>query len=64
MAAFGEKCKYLQITGEDSVDHNGVALRLKGVLFDIHEFWMIHSAGSTIVDVVKCKCNRLGPGSS
>jgi hypothetical protein len=36
MAAFGEKCKYLQITGEDSVDHNGVALRLKGVLFDIH----------------------------
>lgn len=61
MAAFGEKCKYLQITGEDSVDHNGVVLRLKGVLFDIHEFWMIHSSGSTIVDVVKCKCNQ--PGS-
>jgi hypothetical protein len=50
--AFGEKCKYLQTTGEDAVDHNGVALMLKGVLFDFEEFWMITSIGNTIVKVV------------
>lgn len=55
MAAFGEKCKYLQISGEDAVDHNGVALKLKGVLFDTEECWMIRSSGNTIVDVVICK---------
>ena len=61
MAAFGEKCKYLQIIGEDSVDHNGVALKLKGILFDIDQFWMIRSSGNTIVDVVQCKWMQ--PGS-
>ena len=60
MDAFGEKCKYLQIVGEDCVDHNGVALKLKGVLFDVHEFWMIRSSGNTIVDVVKCKWSQSG----
>jgi hypothetical protein len=60
MEAFGEKCKYLQIAGEDCVDHNGVALKLKGVLFDVHEFWMIRSSGNTIVDVVKCKWSQSG----
>jgi len=60
MDAFGEKCKYLQIAGEDCVDHNGVALKLKGVLFDVQEFWMIRSSGNTIVDVVKCKWSQSG----
>jgi hypothetical protein len=55
MSAFGEKCKYLQITGESAVDHNGAPLALKGVLFDLEEFWMINSRGNVIVDVVKCK---------
>eukprot|EP01038_Epipyxis_sp_PR26KG_P011740 gene11740-15710_t len=58
--SFGEKCKYLQIAGEDSVDHNGVALKLKGVLFDVDEFWMIRSSGNTIVDVVKCMWSQSG----
>eukprot|EP01031_Cornospumella_fuschlensis_P023701 gene23701-28718_t len=60
MDAFGEMCKYLQIASEDCVDHNGVALKLKGVLFDVHEFWMIRASGSTIVDVVKCKWSQSG----
>ena len=55
MEGFGEKCKYLQIAGEDCFDHNGVALKLKGILFDVDEFWMIRSSGNTIVDVVKCR---------
>lgn len=59
MKAFGEKCKYLQVAGEDCVDHNGVALKLKGVLFDVEEFWMIRSSGNTIVDVVQCKWAQL-----
>lgn len=58
---FGEKCKYLQIAGEDCVDFNGIALTLKGVLFDVEEFWMISSAGNVIVDVVMRKWAQ--PGS-
>jgi hypothetical protein len=54
MGGFGEKCKYLQISGEEKLDHNGQPLRLKGILFDYSEFWMIRSSGNTIVDVVKC----------
>jgi hypothetical protein len=61
MEGFGEKCKYLQIAGEDCVDQNGVALKLKGVLFDVNEFWMIRSSGNTIVDLVQCKWSM--PGS-
>ena len=60
MAAFGEMCKYLQIASENAVDFNGVAMKLKGVLFDIEEFWMIRSSGSTIIDVVKCKWTQCG----
>jgi hypothetical protein len=60
MEAFGEKCKYLQIAGEDCVDHNGVALQLRGVLFDVEEFWMIKSSGNTIVSLVKCKWSENG----
>jgi hypothetical protein len=60
MAGFGEKCKYLQICGEEQLDYDGVALRLKGVLFDIHEFWMITSSGNTIVDVMKCSWSQNG----
>eukprot|EP01039_Chlorochromonas_danica_P006611 gene6615-7304_t len=59
MQAFGEKCKYLQIAGEDCFDHNGVALKLKGVLFDKDQFWMIKSSGNTIIEVKKCQwCQR------
>ena len=60
MKAFGEKCKYLQIAGEDCVDYNDVAVKLKGVLFDVEEFWMIRSSGNTIVDVVKCPWTQSG----
>jgi hypothetical protein len=60
MQAFGEKCKYLQIAGEDCLDHNGVALKLKGVLFDKDEFWMIKSSGNTITEVEKCLWSQLG----
>jgi hypothetical protein len=60
MRAFGEKCKYLQIAGEDCKDHNGVALKMKGVLFDVTEFWMIRSSGNTITNVVKCQWTQSG----
>jgi hypothetical protein len=60
MKAFGEKCKYLQIAGEGCVDHNGVPLKLKGILFDISEFWMIRSSENTIIDVVKCGWAQAG----
>jgi hypothetical protein len=30
--SFSEKCRYLQIADEECVDHNGVVLKLKGVL--------------------------------
>ena len=60
MGGFGEKCKYLQISGEEKLDHNGVPLRLKGILFDFYEFWMIRSSGNTIVDVVKCLWSQSG----
>jgi hypothetical protein len=60
MGGFGEKCKYLQISGEGKLDHNGVPLRLKGILFDFNEFWMIRSSGNTIVDVVKCLWSQGG----
>jgi hypothetical protein len=58
--AFGEKCKYLQIAGEDCVDHNGVSLKLRGVLFDKDEFWMIKSSGNTITDVEICRWSQSG----
>ncbi len=60
MQAFGEKCKYLQIAGKDCLDHNGVALKLKGVLFDKEEFWMIKSSGNTITEVKKCHWGHRG----
>ena len=60
MEGFGEKCKYLQITGEDCVDHNGVAVKLKGVLFDTEDFWMIRSSGSTIFSLAKCPWRQEG----
>ena len=60
MQAFGEKCKYLQIAGEDCVDHNGVALKLRGVLFDKDQFWMIKSSGNTITDVEICQWSQSG----
>ena len=55
--AFGEKCKYLQIAGEDC---NGYLLRLKGVLFDVNQFWMITSHGNAISEVVICKWSQSG----
>jgi hypothetical protein len=37
MEAFGDKCKYLQITGEEEcLEINGVEIRLKGILFDVN----------------------------
>jgi len=60
MGGFGEKCKYLQITGEDSVNYDGFTLKLKGVLFDVNEFWMIRSTGNSIFDVVKCEWSQTG----
>ena len=45
MKAFGDKCKYLQIIGEEFLDINGIEVRLKGILFDVNAFWMIKSAG-------------------
>ena len=59
-AGFGEKCKYLQIAGEDTVDYDGCPAQLKGVLFDIASFWMINSRGGTISNVVKCKWSQYG----
>lgn len=60
MDGFGAICKYLQITGEDCVDYNGVAVRLKGVLFDFEELWMVQSSGNTIVRVDKCRIDQAG----
>ena len=60
MHAFGEKCKYLQIAGEGCKDCNGVAVKLKGVLFDMNQFWMIRSSGNTIVDVEICPWAQSG----
>jgi hypothetical protein len=56
--AFGQKSRYLQIAGEGCVDHNGAPPRLKGLLFDVTEFWMIRSSGNIIVDVVTCKWSQ------
>ena len=60
MEGFGDKCKYLQIAGEDCKDYNGVAVKLKGVLFDTNQFWMIRSSGNTIVDVEICPWDQSG----
>ena len=60
MEAFGDKCKYLQITGEECLNINGVEVRLKGILFDVNAFWMINSAGRVIIDVVKCDWLQTG----
>lgn len=35
-------------------------MKLKGVLFDVEEFWMIRSSGNTIVDVVRCQWSQQG----
>ena len=53
MEGFGEKCKYLQILGEDCRDVYGGWLHLKGILFDIENFWTIQSFGNAITDVEK-----------
>ena len=58
--AFGEMCKYLQIAGEDCSDFDGYLLRLKGVLFDVNQFWMITSHGNAISEVVMCKWSQSG----
>ena len=58
ISAFGEICSYLQIAGDGY--KQGVSLKLKGVLFDSEEFWMIKSSGSSIVDVVTCKWSLKG----
>jgi hypothetical protein len=58
--AFGQKVKYLQITGEDSYNHNKKPLWLKGILFDMEEFWMIRSAGEIILDLQRCKLDQNG----
>eukprot|EP01036_Dinobryon_divergens_P035027 gene35027-45344_t len=56
MEAFGDECKYLQITGEECLDINGIeVVRLKGILFDV-----IKSAGRVIIDVVKCDWLQTG----
>jgi hypothetical protein len=60
MTAFGATCMYLQIAGEDHLDYDGVPVRLRGILFDVHEFWMIKSCGSAIVNVVKCRWTQQG----
>ena len=60
-AAFGEKCKYLQVTGQgDVTDFNGRSLRLKGVLFDVTGFWMIKSVKNEIVQVMTCDWSQKG----
>lgn len=56
--AFGEICSYLQKAADGY--KQGVYLKLKGVLFDVEEFWMIKSSGSSIVDVVTCKWSLKG----
>ena len=61
MEGFGEICKYLQISGEDCRDVYGGWLHLKGILFDIENFWMIQSFGNAITDVEKCMWTQ--PGS-
>lgn len=33
---------------------------MKGILFDLEEYWMIKSRGNIIVDVVKCKWSQGG----
>jgi hypothetical protein len=60
LKAFGEKCKYLQIAGQDFKDHNSMELSLRCVLFSVHELWMINSIGNAIVKVVKCKWSDKG----
>jgi len=64
MKAFGEKCKFLKIVGDDCSNYNGVVIKMKGVLFDINEFWMIRSSGNTFVDVENASGLREGPSSA
>ena len=56
------KCTHLQIiAGDNLVNDDGAAVKLKGILFDVEEFWMIHSSGSdNIVEVEKCKWTQKG----
>jgi hypothetical protein len=55
--AFGQKVKYLQLAGESS---NKKPLRLKGILLDVEEFWMVNSVGANILDVPKCRLDQKG----
>lgn len=61
IGAFGESCKYLQLCGQYYKDWQGEELKLKLILFDVEEFWMITSCGVDITMLKKCKWNQ--PGS-
>jgi len=50
----------LHIAGEDCFDFDGYLLRLKGVSFDVNQFWMITSHGNAISEVVMCKWSQSG----
>ena len=58
--AFGEKCKYLQFAGEDCKNYNGANVKLKGILFDVNDFWMIVSHGNCITRVETCRWLQRG----
>lgn len=60
MRGFGEKCKYLQISGEGKMNHSDQPITLKGVLFDVENFWMIKSSSRSITEVIKCKWSQNG----
>lgn len=57
---FGDKSKYLQICGDQLNDHDDQPVKLRGILFDVENFWMIESYGNAIVTLVECKWNILG----
>lgn len=56
-AAFGEKCKYLQSCRSHIP---GVNQKLKLILFDIEEFWMIEGHGMSITKLTKCSWTQSG----
>lgn len=58
---FGEKAKYLELTGAGCTNSNNELVKLKGMLFSIDEFWLIKSTGSRITEVQKCRWST--PGS-
>jgi hypothetical protein len=59
-AAFGEICNDLQNWGERCELWEGKVPSLKGILFDIDEFWMIEGWKAEIKAVKICKWNQLG----